>query len=341
MNTTAPAPAPVKARPGVRPGTRPGVRSDIRPAKAPAVEVRGLTKIFGPVTAVDRLDLTVARGEVVAFLGPNGAGKSTTLDVLLGFTRPDAGTAAVLGVEPREAVRAGRVGAVLQTGGILPSYTVRQTLDIIASLQLRAPDVEAIIDQTDLRGILRRRVSRCSGGEVQRIRLAMALMAQPELLVLDEPTTGLDPNARAAFWATMRAQTAAGRSILFATHYLQEAADFADRIVIIDRGRLVASGSVDEVRAMGEGTTVSATWPGLTGPAELRAALAPVSGSLLAVAVHGEHLEVRTTAPDDVARLLLTTTPAAHLGITALSLEEIFAELVGGEHDGAAPARAA
>ena len=160
--------------------------------------------------------------------------------------------------------------SVLQTGGILPSYTVRQTLDIIASLQLRAPDVEAIIDQTDLRGILRRRVARCSGGEVQRIRLAMALMAQPELLILDEPTTGLDPNARAAFWATMRAQTAAGRSILFATHYLQEAADFADRIVIIDRGRLVASGSVDEVRAMGEGTTVSATWPGLTGQAQLR-----------------------------------------------------------------------
>ena len=276
MNTTAPAPAPVKARPGVRPGTRPGVRSDIRPARTPAVEVRGLTKTFGPVTAVDRLDLTVASGEVVAFLGPNGAGKSTTLDVLLGFTRPDAGTAAVLGVEPREAVRAGRVGAVLQSGGILPSYTVRQTLDIIASLQLRAPDVEAIIDQTDLRGILRRRVARCSGGEVQRIRLAMALMAQPELLILDEPTTGLDPNARAAFWATMRAQTAAGRSILFATHYLQEAADFADRIVIIDRGRLVASGSVDEVRAMGEGTTVSATWPGLTGQAQLRAALAPV-----------------------------------------------------------------
>ena len=165
---------------------------------------------------------------------------------------------------------------------------------------------------------------------------------QPELLVLVEPTTGMDPTARSAFWDTMRRETAQGRTILFATHYLQEASDFADRIIIIDRGRLVAAGSVDEVRAMGEGTTVSATWPGLTGQAQLRAALAPASGSLLAVEVHGEHLEVRTTAPDDVARLLLTTTPAAHLGITALSLEEIFAELVGEEHDGAAaPARAA
>ncbi|PZU29518.1 MAG: ABC transporter ATP-binding protein, partial [Actinomyces sp.] len=142
-------PSPTLTRPAASPvGAAPA---------APAVRVRGLRKTFGPVVAVDSLDLTVAPGEVVAFLGPNGAGKSTTLDVVLGFTRPDAGTAAVLGVAPREAVRAGRVGAVLQAGGLIPSFTVRQTLDIIASLQLRAPDVEAIIDQTDLRGILRRR----------------------------------------------------------------------------------------------------------------------------------------------------------------------------------------
>ena len=302
---------------------------------APAVRVRGLRKTFGPVVAVDSLDLTVASGEVVAFLGPNGAGKSTTLDVVLGFTRPDAGTAAVLGVAPREAVRAGRVGAVLQIGGLIPSFTVRQTLDIVASLQLRAPDVESVIARTGLGGLLRRRVSRCSGGETQRVRLALALLAQPELLVLDEPTTGMDPTARTAFWDMMRRETAQGRAILFATHYLQEAADFADRIIIIDRGRLVAEGSVDEVRALGEGTTVTATWPGLSGEAELRAALAPVSGSLLGVQVRGPHLELRTSAPDDVARLLLTATPAGHLGITALSLEEIFAELVGDEHDGA------
>ena len=324
MNTTAPAPLPVKAR----------------PARTPAVEVRGLTKTFGPVTAVDRLDLTVASGEVVAFLGPNGAGKSTTLDVILGFTQPDAGSATVLGVTPREAVRAGRIGAVLQTGGLIPSFTIGQTLSIIASLQPHKPDIEAVIDQTDLRGMLRRKVSRCSGGETQRIRLALALLAHPELLVLDEPTTGMDPTARSAFWDTMRRETAQGRTILFATHYLQEASDFADRIIIIDRGRLVAAGSVDEVRAMGEGTTVSAVWPGLTGQTELRTALAPVSGSLLRVDVHGTHLAVRTTAPDDVARLLLTTTPAGHLGITALSLEEIFAELVGEDHD-EAPERAA
>ena len=308
---------------------------------APAVRVRGLRKTFGPVVAVDSLDLTVASGEVVAFLGPNGAGKSTTLDVVLGFTRPDAGTAAVLGVAPREAVRAGRVGAVLQIGGLIPSFTVRQTLDIVASLQLHAPDVESVIARTGLGGLLRRRVSRCSGGETQRVRLALALLAQPELLVLDEPTTGMDPTARTAFWDMMRRETAQGRAILFATHYLQEAADFADRIIIIDRGRLVAEGSVDEVRALGEGTTVTATWPGLSGEAELRAALAPVSGSLLGVQVRGPHLELRTSAPDDVARLLLTATPSGHIGVMALSLEEIFTELVGEEHDGAPDAATA
>ena len=247
----------------------------------PAVRVRGLRKTFGPVVAVDSLDLTVAPGEVVAFLGPNGAGKSTTLDVVLGFTRPDAGTAAVLGVAPREAVRAGRVGAVLQADGLNPSFTVRQTLDIIASLQLRIPDIESVIAQTRLEGLLRRKISQCSGGEIQRVRLALALLAQPELLVLDEPTTGMDPTARAAFWEMMRRETAQGRAILFATHYLQEAADVADRIIIIDRGLLVAEGSVDEVRALGEGTTVTATWLGLSGEAELRAVLAPVADSLL------------------------------------------------------------
>ena len=218
----------------------------------PAVRVRGLRKTFGPVVAVDSLDLTVAPGEVVAFLGPNGAGKSTTLDVVLGFTRPDAGTAAVLGVAPREAVRAGRVGAVLQADGLNPSFTVRQTLDIIASLQLRIPDIESVIAQTRLEGLLRRKISQCSGGEIQRVRLALALLAQPELLVLDEPTTGMDPTARAAFWEMMRRETAQGRAILFATHYLQEAADVADRIIIIDEGRIVLDAPTEEVVAHGE-----------------------------------------------------------------------------------------
>ena len=322
--------------------SRPPVGAEADPTTVPAVHVLGLRKTFGPVVAVDGLDLTVAPGEVVAFLGPNGAGKSTTLDVILGFTQPDAGSATVLGVTPREAVRAGRIGAVLQAGGLIPSFTVGQTLSIIASLQPHKPDIEAVIDQTDLRGMLRRKVSRCSGGETQRIRLALALLAQPELLVLDEPTTGMDPTARSAFWNTMRQETAQGRTILFATHYLQEAADFADRIVIINRGRIIASGSVDDVRALGEGTVVTATWPGLSGVGPLDEALAEARASLQDVAVRGEHVEIRTTAPDDVARILLTRTPSHHLGITALSLDDVFAELVkDAAEPGQAPRRAA
>ena len=306
---------------------------DSTTAPEPAVRISGLTKSFGPLVAVDRLDLSVARGEVVAFLGPNGAGKSTTLEVLLGLSQADAGTVSVLGGTPAQAVRGGRVGAMLQTGGLLPEFTVQQTLDVVASLQRRVPDVGAIIAQTRLSGLLRRRIGKCSGGEIQRIRLALALLPQPELLVLDEPTTGMDVTARAAFWETMREATAQGRAILFATHYLNEAADFADRIVIIDRGRLVADGSVDEVRALGEGTTVTARWPGLSDETELREALAPVADALLTVSVHGEHVELRTTAADDVARLLLTRTPAEHLGITALSLDEVFTGLVTQEQD--------
>nr|WP_229116758.1 ABC transporter ATP-binding protein [Actinomyces bovis] len=287
-----------------------------------------MTKTFGQLVAVNQLDLEVQPGEVVAFLGPNGAGKSTTIDAILGFSTPDSGTLRVLGTTPREAVSEGRVGAVLQTGSMLPDYTVRQTLDVVASLQRRVPDVQAVIAQANLGSILKRKVGKCSGGELQRLRLALALLPQPELLVLDEPTAGMDPKARAAFWETMRGHTAQGRAILFATHYLQEAADFADRILIIDHGRLVASGSVDEVRALGEGTTVTATWPGLNGEAALRHVLAPTAGSLLSVSVHGSHLEIRTKASDDVARLLLTQTPATHLGISALSLEQVFSELV-------------
>lgn len=296
---------------------------------SPAVEIQDLTKTFGAVRAVDGLSLTVRRGEVVAFLGPNGAGKSTTLDTVLGFTRPTSGTVRVLGEAPAEAVAASRVSAVLQDGGLLPGYTVGDTLNVVASLQAVEPDVDDVVERTRLRPLLRRRVSRLSGGERQRLRLALALLPDPELLVLDEPTTGMDVTARAGFWATMRELAHdRERALVFATHYLQEAADFADRIVIIDHGRLIADGTIDELRAMETTSTVTATWDGLADEETLREALAPLSSCVNGLAVHGAHVELRTTAPDDVARLLLTTTPARHLGISAPSLDDIFSGLV-------------
>ena len=181
-------------------------------------------------------------------------------------------------------------------------------------------------------------MSRCSGGERQRLRLALALLPDPDLLIMDEPTAGMDVGARITFWETMRTQTRRGRTVLFATHYLEEAASFADRIVIIAHGRLVADGSVDEIRALGDGALVTAVWPGIS-EESLGQYLAdcPAASSILHAVVHGEHVELRTTDSDAVARWLLSTTPAEHLGIGAASLNEVFTALTSDGSDGAAP----
>ena len=322
------------------PGSCPHVE---RTAPAPAIDARGLRKVFGSLIAVDSLDLTIRSGEVVAFLGPNGAGKSTTLDMVLGLTLPDAGTIELLGTSPDQAVQAGRVGVIFQDGGLLDDFTVGETLRVVASMGPRHCDsishasrLDDVVDQASLGKLLTRRVSRCSGGERQRLRLALALLPDPDLLVMDEPTAGMDVGARIAFWETMRTQTRRGRTVLFATHYLEEAASFADRIVIIAHGRLVADGSVDEIRALGDGALVTATWPGLS-EESLGQYLAdcPAASSILHAVVHGEHVELRTTDSDAVARWLLSATPAEHLGIGAASLNEVFTALTSDRSDGA------
>ncbi len=336
MNGTGTAPQTLPQPSGFVETSRTAPSSD-RDRSTPAVAVRDLHKSFGSVHAVDGLALDIAPGEVVAFLGPNGAGKSTTLDMVLGFTRPDSGTVRVLDTSPVDAVAAGRVGAVLQDGGLLEDFTVGQTLRVAASMQRRAADLDTVVTQAHLADVLSRKVGRCSGGERQRLRLALALLPDPELLLLDEPTAGMDVGSRIAFWETMRTQTRRGRTVLYATHYLEEASSFADRIVIIAHGRLVADGSVDEIRALGTGSLVTATWPGLTedGLAEALAAAqadgTPASrvpaASVLSTVVRGEHVEIRTTDSDAVARWLLTATPAEYLGITAASLDEVFTAL--------------
>ena len=312
-------------------------------APAPAIDSRGLRKTFGSLVAVDNLDLTIRPGEVVAFLGPNGAGKSTTLDMILGLTRPDAGTIELLGTSPNQAVQAGRVGVIFQDGGLLDDFTVGETLRVAASMHPRhgnrvshASRLDDAVDHASLGRLLTRRVSHCSGGERQRLRLALALLPDPDLLIMDEPTAGMDVSARIAFWETMRTQTRRGRTVLFATHYLEEAASFADRIVIIAHGRLVADGSVDEIRALGDGALVTATWPRLS-EESLGQYLAdcPAAGSILHAVVHGEHVELRTTDSDAVARWLLSATPAEHLGIGAASLNEVFTALTSDRSDGA------
>ncbi|PPJ04603.1 ABC transporter ATP-binding protein [Nocardia nova] len=298
-----------------------------RVAAAPVIELRGLTKTFrssaGPVRAVDGLDLTVTAGEVVAFLGPNGAGKSTSIDMMLGLLRPDAGTVRILGAMPAEAVAAGRISAVLQSGGLLPDLTVGETVRVVAALHRNPRPAREVLVRAGIDGIADRMVGKCSGGQQQRLRFALALLPDPDLLILDEPTTGMDVEGRRDFWNAIRADADLGRTVVFATHYLDEADAYADRIVLVRGGRVVADGSAASVKNLASGRTVSATLPDAD-PASLLA-LAGVDR----VEQRGDRVLVHGNDSDAVARYLLTRTPAVDIEITGRNLEDAFLALTG------------
>ena len=297
--------------------------------QTPAVELTALTKSFAnggsAVHAVRGIDLTIHQGEVVAVLGPNGAGKTTTLDIVLGLTEPTGGRALVLGVRPRDAVRGGRVSAVLQTGGLLRDLTVRETVRMIASTYAVHAGVDAVIARADLTAVAHRKVSKCSGGEQQRLRFALALLPDPEVLVLDEPTAGMDVAARRAFWDVMQAEAAAGRTILFATHYLEEADAFADRIVLMARGRVVADAPTAEIRARATGRTVTARLD-RSSAADTLEALRGLD-VVQEVTTDGDRVTVTSTDSDHVARTLLSRPGSRDLEITTGSLETAFVAL--------------
>jgi ABC-2 type transport system ATP-binding protein len=214
------------------------------------ISLTDIQKTFGEARAVDGLSLTVERGEVVALLGPNGAGKTTSISILLGLAAADHGTVELFAGTPADAVAAGRVGAMLQSGGLMTGVTIAELLTMLASVYEHSVALERVLGIAGLDGMERKRTDRLSGGEQQRVRLACALIGDPELLVLDEPTAAMDVEARRAFWAAMRAFAHSGGTILFSTHYLEEADAFADRIAIIDDGRLIADGSPSEVKAI-------------------------------------------------------------------------------------------
>ena len=287
----------------------------------PAIELRGLTKSFGSVRAVRGIDLTVRPGEIVAFLGPNGAGKTTTIDLVLGLSRPDQGSAQVYGMEPSAAVRRGLVSAVMQTGGLLKDLTVEETLRLTASLFSNTRPVAEVLGRAGISDIAGRRVVKCSGGQQQRLRFAMALLPDPELLVLDEPTTGMDVTGRRDFWGAIREDAEQGRTVLFATHYLEEADAYADRIVLVSHGQVVADGTAAQVKALVSGRTVRATWPG----ADV-VALQELPG-VETVEVRGDSILIASTDSDAVARHLLVSTDARDLEITSRGLEDAFISL--------------
>jgi ABC-2 type transport system ATP-binding protein len=299
----------------------PGLGSPSGALEPLAVELRGLHKNFGSVQAVDGIDLRIASGEIVALLGPNGAGKTSTIDVILGLSRPSAGDASVLGMTPHQAIARGLVSAVLQTGGLLKDLTVAETARYTASLFAQSRPVSEVLDRAGITAIGDRKVGKCSGGEQQRLRFAMALLSDPELLVLDEPTTGMDVEGRRSFWSAIRQDADRGRTVLFATHYLEEADDYADRIVLLRHGKIVADGTAAQIKAMAAGRTVRATLPDAD-----RTALSGIPG-FDPVEVNGDTVLVHTGQSDAVARYLLTATGAHDLEITARGLEDAFIAL--------------
>jgi ABC-2 type transport system ATP-binding protein len=310
---------------------------------APAVELRSLVKTFPPrrgshdteVRAVDGVDLRIEPGEVVVLLGPKGAGNTTTLDKVLGLTEPTSGSAAVFGRRPREAVVAGSVSAVLQTGGLLRDLTVRETVRMIASTYADSTPVDEVIDRAGLRSLANRRVSKCSGGEQQRLRFALALLPDPRLLVLDEPTAGMDVTARRDFWDTMHADASAGRTVVFATHYLEEADAFADRIVLIAGGRIVADGTTAEIRSRASGRTVAATLP--AGSVESSVERLRAVAGVRSVEERGTRVVVTAADSDAVARLLMLDLDGTDLEIVTAGLEQAFMTLTGDDRTAATP----
>ncbi|MGI8577961.1 MAG: ABC transporter ATP-binding protein [Nocardioidaceae bacterium] len=307
-----------------------GVRNQRAPeggAAAPAVHLDSVQKRFGSVHAVRGIDLTVASGEIVAFLGPNGAGKTSTIDMILGLSRPTAGSVSVYGMSPHAAISRGLVSAVMQTGGLLSDYTVTETARYTASLFTHTRPVTEVLERAGITGIADRKVGKCSGGEQQRLRFAMALLSDPELLILDEPTTGMDVEGRRSFWTAIREDAAQGRTVLFATHYLEEADSYADRIILVRKGEIVADGTASEIKALAAGRTVRASLP-----AADEAMLTDIPG-VDTVEVHGDIVLLHASDSDAVARHLLTATSARDLEITARGLEEAFIALTADDLD--------
>jgi ABC-2 type transport system ATP-binding protein len=216
---------------------------------APVVSFENVSKHYGRLRAVEGLTLDLRAGETVALLGPNGAGKSTSLDMLLALRKPTSGRIRMFGDDPYTGVKSGRVGAMLQSGGLMPEVTVRELVELVTKLHPNPEPIATTLKRAGITQFADQRVDRLSGGQTQRVRFALAICGKSELIVLDEPTAAMDVETRRVFWNSMKEEVAAGRTLLFATHYLEEADQAADRILVINRGRLLADGTPAEIKA--------------------------------------------------------------------------------------------
>ena len=278
------------------------------------VQIYGLRVRYGHVEAVSGLDLVIERGSLVALLGPNGAGKSTAINCIVGLKRPDEGRIVVAGTSPRTAVRRGSVGAMLQISGLPSGARVDEVVQLAVALHRgRGAKVNALLTSAGLQELRHREVSKLSGGQTQRVRFAMALAGSPDFLFLDEPTAGMDVESRELFWTEVTRLAAAGTTILFATHYLAEADRYADRIVMLARGRVVADGSPADLRAgYGAERTVELATRDLE---RLRRLDLP---AVSAFEVDGERARIRTSDLEGTMRVLYRS----DLDISEVSLEE-------------------
>ena len=288
----------------------------------PIAALQAVSKAYRRTPAVCEVSLGVAPGELLALLGPNGAGKSTAIRLLLGLTRPDRGQARLFGATPIGLPQRRRLGVMMQSEALPDTLRVRELLALTRSYYPDPYDLDELVEMVGVEPLLGRYYGRLSGGEKRLVQAGLAFCGRPELIVLDEPTTGLDLEARRRLWAGVRGLRARGTAVILTTHYLEEAEAVADRVVVLNRGRVVAEGSVDEVRGLATRTRlrcISALdaedvlrWPGVE-----------------SVDREGAHLTIIARSGDQTVRQLLAAdAAAAQLEIRASSLEEAFDQLV-------------
>jgi len=290
-----------------------------------ALSFRRVTHRYGTKTALDRLDLDVGQGEVLALLGPNGAGKSTTISVLLGLIRPQEGTVAVLDADPSHAVADGRVGAMLQSGsgvGLPPGVRVGQALELVRRLYHHPAPLDKVIERAEIGSLLREKTDRLSGGQAQRVRFAIAIAGDPAVVFLDEPTSAMDVESRQAFWRMMREFGDEGRTVVFATHHLAEADQIADRVVVLNHGRVVADGPGATLKAAVATRRLRFVSDHLD-----RALLSALDG-VTEVEVRGTSVSIDSLDADATTRDLVTRgVPFRDLEVTSAGLEQAFVAL--------------
>ncbi|HJG47115.1 ABC transporter ATP-binding protein [Corynebacterium variabile] len=311
------------------------MRSESTPADGPVLQLRGVVKRFGPVTAVDGLDLQLGRAEVLALLGPNGAGKTTTVEMCEGFITPDAGTVSVLGIDPvadADQLRT-RIGIMLQGGGAYPGVRVGEMLRLAASYSADPLDPDWLLETVGLAGHEKSNYRRLSGGQQQRLSLALALVGRPELVFLDEPTAGLDAQSRLAVWDLIAALRRDGVSVVLTTHLMDEAEALADKVVIIDHGAVVAQGSVSELTSTADPVISVRCASGI----DLDILADRLNDPRVSVsAVRPDRFTVTAPVSPELVTVLTTAVAEQNVLITSLrveqrSLESVFLDITGRE----------